>query len=196
MERLGLGPADVHARNPKLVYCRITGWGQEGPWAKDAGHDLSYIALSGALAAMGAPDRPPYPPLNLVGDYGGGGLFAAFGICAALIHAQRTGEGQVVDSAMVDGAASQMAPLYSMFSKGSWDLKRGTNLLDGAAPFYRCYECSDGRYLAAGPIEPQFFKAFMEGLGLNAADWDQTDRSRWPELSRDDRGGDRDPHTR
>ena len=154
MERLGLGPDAVLARNPKLVYCRITGWGQQGTWARTAGHDLSYIALSGALAAMGAPDRPPYPPLNLVGDYGGGGLFAAFGIVAALLHAQRTGQGQVVDSAMVDGAASQMAPLYSMFSKGAWRRERGTNLLDGAAPFYRCYECSDGQYIAAGPIEP------------------------------------------
>ena len=183
MERLGLGPADLHARNAKLVYCRITGWGQEGAWAHTAGHDLCYIALSGALAAMGSPDQPPLPPLNLVGDYGGGGLFAAFGILAALVHAQNTGQGQVVDSAMVDGAASQMAPLYSMFQKGAWTLERGVNLLDGAAPFYRCYECSDGRYIAAGPIEPQFFKAFMEGLGLNPADWDQTDRARWPEMA-------------
>ncbi len=183
MERLGLGPADVHARNPKLVYCRITGWGQQGPWAPTAGHDLSYIALSGALAAMGSPDRPPLPPLNLVGDYGGGGLFAAFGICAALLHARTTGQGQVVDAAMIDGAASQMAPLYSMFQKGGWQLQRGANLLDGAAPFYRCYECADGKYLAAGPIEPQFFKVFMEGLGLDPSRWDQTARARWPELA-------------
>lgn len=180
MERLGLGPAEVHGVNPKLVYCRITGWGQTGDWAHAAGHDLSYIAVSGALAAMGYPDRPPSPPLNLVGDFGGGGLFAAFGIVSALLHAQRTGEGQVVDSAMVDGAASQMAPIYSMFQKGAWTTERGANLLDGAAPFYRCYECSDGRYIAAGPIEPQFFKVFMEGIGLDPADWDQTDRASWP----------------
>lgn len=183
MERLGLGPEDVHARNPKMVYCRITGWGQTGDWAKDAGHDLCYIAVSGALAAMGEPGKPPLPPLNLVGDYGGGGLFAAFGIAMALVHAQRTGQGQVVDSAMVDGAASQMAPLYSMFQKGGWSLERGTNLLDGAAPFYRCYECADGGFIAAGPIEPQFFKVFMLGLGLDPAAWDQTDRSRWGEMA-------------
>lgn len=183
MERLGLGPDDIHARNPKLVYCRITGWGQTGDWAQAAGHDLCYIAVSGALAAMGEPGKPPLPPLNLVGDYGGGGLFAAFGIAMALVHAQRTGRGQVVDSAMVDGAASQMAPLYSMFQKGGWSLDRGTNLLDGAAPFYRCYECSDGGFIAAGPIEPQFFKVFMEGLGLDPTAWDQTDRSRWAEMA-------------
>lgn len=183
MERLGLGPSDVHARNPRLVYCRITGWGQEGAWSHAAGHDLCYIALSGALATMGSPDRPPLPPLNLVGDYGGGGLFAAFGIAAALVHAQRTGQGQVVDSAMVDGASSQMAPIYSLYQKGSWSLDRGSNLLDGAAPFYRCYECADGGYIAAGPIEPQFFKVFMEGLGLNPADWDQTDRASWPAMA-------------
>ena len=118
-----------------------------------------------------------------MGDYGGGGLFAAFGIAAALVHAQRTGQGQVVDSAMVDGASSQMAPLYSMFQKGAWSLDRGTNLLDGAAPFYRCYQCADGGYIAAGPIEPQFFKVFMEGLGLSPADWDQTDRAGWPAMA-------------
>ena len=183
MERLGLGPDAAHARNPKLVYCRITGWGQEGAWAQAAGHDLCYIALSGALAAMGTPGQPPLPPLNLVGDYGGGGLFAAFGILAGIVHAQRTGQGQVVDSAMVDGAASQMAPIYSMFQKGGWRLERGANLLDGAAPFYRCYQCSDGGYIAAGPIEPQFFQVFMAGLGLNPMDWDQTDRARWPEMA-------------
>ncbi|MEM9059348.1 MAG: CaiB/BaiF CoA-transferase family protein [Pseudomonadota bacterium] len=180
MERLGLGPADVHARNPKLVYTRITGWGQEGPWAKTAGHDLTYIALSGALAAMGEPGRPPTPPLNLIGDYGGGGLFAAYGMLAGLLHAQRTGEGQVVDSAMLDGSASQMTMIYGMVAQGRWKLDRGENLLDGSAPFYRCYACSDGRYVVVGSIEPQFFQALMDGLGLNAGDWDQADRSQWP----------------
>src|SRR5690606_5531776 len=179
----GLGPDPVLGRNPRLVYGRITGWGQEGPWARTAGHDLNYIALSGALAAMGEPGRPPAPPLNLVGDYGGGGLFAAFGIVSALLHAGRTGKGQVVDAAMIDGAASQMTMIYGMFAAGSWACERGRNLLDGGAPFYRCYECADGRYLAIASIEPQFFRAMMDGLGLDASEWDQADRARWPALA-------------
>ncbi|MEM1300383.1 MAG: CaiB/BaiF CoA-transferase family protein [Pseudomonadota bacterium] len=183
MERLGLGPDEVLGRNARIVYARITGWGQEGPWAKTAGHDLNYIALSGALAAMGKPGEPPLPPLNLVGDYGGGGLWAAFGIVSALMHAQRTGQGQVVDAAMLDGAASQMTMIYGLMHQGRWGLERGTNFLDGSAPFYRCYTCADGRYLAVGCIEPQFFRAFMEGIGLDAAEWDQADRSRWPALA-------------
>lgn len=183
MERLGLGPDVVLGRNPRLVYGRITGWGQEGPWARAAGHDLTYIALSGALAAIGEPGRPPLPPLNLVGDYGGGGLFAAFGIVAALVRAGRTGEGQVVDAAMIDGAASQMTMIYGMLAAGSWSLERGRNLLDGGAPFYRCYTCSDGRFIAIAAIEPQFFRAMMQGIGLDPADWDQADRSRWPALA-------------
>jgi len=183
MERLGLGPDILLARNPKLVFCRITGWGQEGPWAKTAGHDLSYIALSGALAAMGEPGRPPVPPLNLVGDYGGGGLYAAFGILAALTHARATGQGQVVDSAMLDGSASQMTMLYGMVAKGRWQTERGANMLDGSAPFYRCYTCADGKYLACAGIEPQFFKAFMDGLGMDASAWDQADKSQWPVLA-------------
>jgi alpha-methylacyl-CoA racemase len=183
MERLGLGPEVVLARNPRLVYGRITGWGQEGPWARTAGHDLDYIALSGALAAMGEPGRPPVPPLNLVGDYGGGGLFAAFGIVSALVHAGRTGEGQVVDAAMIDGAASQMTMIYGMLASGRWSLERGANLLDGGAPFYRCYACSDGHFIAIASIEPQFFRAMMEGVGLDPAAWDQADRSEWPALA-------------
>lgn len=183
MERLGLGPDTVLGRNPRLVYGRITGWGQEGPWARAAGHDLSYIALSGALAAMGEPGRPPVPPLNLVGDYGGGGLFAAFGIVSALVHAGRTGKGQVVDAAMIDGAASQMTMIYGMLAAGRWTPERGSNLLDGGAPFYRCYECSDGRFLAVAAIEPQFFRAMMQGLGLDPAAWDQADRAQWPALA-------------
>lgn len=183
MERLGLGPDVMLALNPKLVFCRITGWGQEGPWAKTAGHDLSYIALSGALHAMGEPGRPPVPPLNLVGDYGGGGLYAAFGILAALTHARATGQGQVVDSAMLDGAASQMTMIYGMVAQGRWKMDRGSNMLDGAAPFYRCYTCADGKYVACAGIEPQFFKAFMDGLGLDAGAWDQADRSQWPALT-------------
>jgi alpha-methylacyl-CoA racemase len=184
MERLGLGPEVVLRRNPRLVYGRITGWGQEGPWARTAGHDLTYIALSGALAAMGEPGRPPVPPLNLIGDYGGGGLFAAFGILAALLHAGRTGKGQVVDAAMIDGAASQMTMIYGMLAAGRWSPERGWNLLDGGAPFYRCYECADGRFLAVGAIEPQFFRAMMTGLGLDPDAWDQADRAAWPTLAR------------
>jgi len=183
MERLGLGPDEALARNPRLVYCRVTGWGQEGPWSRMAGHDLNYIALSGALAAMGAPGEPPLPPLNLVGDYGGGGLFAAFGLVAALLSAERTGRGQVVDAAMVDGAASQMTMIYGLLAQGRWTTTRGENLLDGGAPYYRCYSCADGRYLSVAAIEPRFFQAFMAGLDLRADDWDQADRRQWPSLA-------------
>lgn len=183
MERLGLGPKVALVANPGLVYARITGWGQEGPLARTAGHDLNYIALSGALAAMGEPGQVPVPPLNLVGDYGGGGLYAAFGIVSALLHAQRTGAGQVVDCAMLDGAASQMTMIYGLRAQGAWTLERGTNFLDGSAPFYRCYECADGHYLAVAAIEPQFFRVMMEMLGLDAAAWDQTNRAEWSALA-------------
>ena len=183
MERLGLGPDQAMQANPALVYCRITGWGQEGPWASTAGHDLCYIALSGALAAIGEPGRPPVPPLNLVGDYGGGGLFAAFGMVSALLHARITGQGQVVDAAMLDGAASQMTMIQGMLGQGLWSLDRGQNFLDGAAPFYRCYTCLDGKFLAVGCIEPQFFVAFMQGIGLDPAAWDQADKATWPDLA-------------
>lgn len=185
MERLGLGPEIVLSLNPRLVYGRITGWGQDGPWARTAGHDLTYIALSGALAAIGEPGRPPVPPLNLIGDYGGGGLFAAFGIVSALLHAGRTGQGQVVDAAMIDGAASQMTMIYGMLAARRWSVERGCNLLDGGAPFYRCYECADGRYLAVASIEPQFFHAMMQSLGLDAEAWTQSDRAQWPALAQE-----------
>lgn len=183
MEKLGLGPAEALEINPRLVYGRVTGWGQEGPLARTAGHDINYIALSGALGAMGPPDRPPFPPLNLVGDFGGGGLWLAFGMLAALIEAGRTGRGQVVDAAMLDGAASQMALIYAWAATGRWRDARGANLLDGAAPFYRCYACADGRFVAVGAIEPQFFAALMQGLGLDGEGWEQTDRARWPALA-------------
>lgn len=183
MEKLKLGPEAMLALNPALVYCRITGWGQEGPLARTAGHDINYIALSGALALMGPADRPPLPPANLVGDFGGGGLFAAFGVLAALIEAGRTGRGQVVDAAMLDGAASQMSFLYAWAASGTWIRGREANLLDGAAPFYRCYRCSCGRFVAVGAIEPQFFAALMSGLGLAEENWDQADRSIWPRLA-------------
>lgn len=183
MEKLGLGPAEAHAVNPRLVYGRVTGWGQEGPLARTAGHDINYIALSGALGEMGPPDGPPLPPLSLVGDFGGGGMFLAYGMLAGLIEAGRTGKGQVLDAAMLDGAASQMALLYAWRAGGSWRPERGTNLLDGAAPFYRCYACSDGGLVAVGAIEPQFFAALMAGLGLADEGWDQNDRAAWPALS-------------
>ena len=183
MEKLGLGPEAALGLNSRLVYGRITGWGQEGPLARTAGHDINYIALSGALTAMGPPDRPPFPPLNLVGDFGGGGLWLAFGMLAALIEAGRTGRGQVVDAAMIDGAASQMAMIYAWRSTGRWSDRRGENLLDGGAPFYRCYECADGGFVAVGALEPQFFAALMEGLGLAGEGWDQNDRSHWPDLA-------------
>ncbi len=183
MERLGLGPEAVLALNPALVYGRVTGWGQDGPLARTAGHDINYIALSGALGAMGPADGPPLPPLNLVGDFGGGGLFLAFGMLAALIEAGRTGKGQVVDAAMLDGAASQMAMIYAWRASGAWSDVRGANLLDGGAPFYRCYTCADGGFIAVGAIEPQFFAALMAGLGLADEGWDQNDRAAWPRLA-------------
>lgn len=184
MERLGLGPDDVQVLAPALTYVRITGWGQEGPLARRAGHDLNYIALSGALAMMGPPDGPPHPPANLVGDFGGGGLYAAFGLLAGVIEARRTGRGRIVDAAMLDGAASQMALLYAWAASGTWGAMRGRNLLDGGAPFYRCYGCADGKYLAIGAIEPQFFAEMMAGLGLDGEGWEQNDRTRWPELEK------------
>ncbi len=183
MEKLGLGPEAALALNPRLVYGRITGWGQQGPLARTAGHDINYIALSGVLGTMGPADGPPLPPLNLVGDIGGGGLFLAFGMLAALIEAGRTGKGQVVDAAMLDGAASQMALIYAWRATGAWSDQRGANLLDGGAPFYRCYRCSDGRFVAVGALEPQFFAALMAGLGLADEGWDQTDRAAWPRLA-------------
>lgn len=165
-ERLGLGPEPCLERNPALVYARITGWGQDGPLAPTAGHDLDYIALAGVLGAIGRRGEPPVPPLNLVGDYGGGGLLAAFGVVAALLEARSTGSGQVVDVAMVDGAALLAQPIYELAGRGWWRDERGTNLLDGGAPFYDTYETADGGYLAVGPLEPQFFAELIERLGL------------------------------
>ena len=184
-EKLGLGPVPCHAINPRLVYGRMTGWGQSGPLSQAAGHDLNYIALTGALHAMGERDRPPAPPLNLVGDYGGGGMMLALGVVAALFEAQRSGRGQVVDAAMTDGAAALMAPLYGMLAKGNWRDERQSNMLDGAAHFYGNYECADGRYVAIGPIEPQFYRIFMEKCGIDDTLFkDQWDRGLWPELRR------------
>jgi alpha-methylacyl-CoA racemase len=183
MERLGLGPDVCRTRNPRLVYGRMTGWGQEGPLAASAGHDLNYIAMTGALYAIGDAGRPPPPPLNLVGDYGGGGTYLALGVLAALIEAGRTGQGQVVDAAMVDGATSLMTMMYSMRQRGQWNDERQSNVIDGAAPFYGVYECSDGRFLSVGAIEPQFYTELRRVLGLGAGEWDaQWDTAKWPQL--------------
>ncbi len=180
-ERLGVGPEDCWARNPKLVYGRMTGWGQDGPLAARAGHDIDYIALSGALWAVGRAGERPVPPLNLVGDFGGGGMLMAFGICAALLEASRSGRGQVVDAAMVDGAASLMTMTHAFLHSGLWQRDRGVNMLDTGAPFYEVYETADGRYMAVGAIEPAFFAQLQAGLGLDPAqEPPQMDRSQWP----------------
>jgi len=181
MERLGLGPDACLARNAKLVYGRMTGWGQDGPLAHTAGHDITYIALSGALHAIGTPEQP-LPPLNLVGDFGGGAMMLAWGMMAALWEAQRSGQGQVVDAAMTDGAAYLMAMLYGVKAAGLWSQQRGANLLDGGAFFYGTYECSDGKFVAVGPIEPQFYAEFLARLGSDDADLaSHYDPTAWPQ---------------
>jgi alpha-methylacyl-CoA racemase len=183
MERLGLGPDVCLARNPKLVFGRMTGWGQDGPLAKVAGHDLNYIALTGALHAIGRADSPPPPPLNLVGDFGGGGLLLAYGILAALLERARSGKGQVVDAAMVDGAAALMAIIFGAHASGWWRDERASNMLDGGAHFYDCYETKDGKFVSIGSIEPQFYAQLLERTGLSGeALPHQMDRSAWPKL--------------
>ncbi len=180
-ERLGLGPDECMARNPALVYGRMTGWGQEGPMANAAGHDINYIALAGALHAIGRNGEKPVPPLNLVGDFGGGGMLLAFGLVCAMLEAQKSGKGQVVDAAMVDGAATLMAMFFSMSAGGVWKDERGANLLDGAAHFYDTYETSDGKFISLGSIEPQFYALLIEKAGLDADEFSaQMDQSRWP----------------
>lgn len=179
-ERLGLGPEALRARAPRLVYGRMTGWGQEGPWADRVGHDIDYLALAGGLFPIGPAGSPPVPPLNLVADFGGGGAFLAFGVLAAVFERSRSGEGQVVDAAMVDGVAALTAMFHGMAAMGAWTDERGANLLDGGAPFYRCYATSDGGFMAVGALEPQFYAALLEVLSLGASDWPQHDRARWP----------------
>jgi alpha-methylacyl-CoA racemase len=182
-ERLGIGPEACLDRNPRLVYGRVTGWGQEGPLAQTAGHDIDYIALAGALHPVGPPDGPPVPPLNLLGDFGGGGMLLALGVVAALLEAARSGRGQVVDAAMVDGAALLTTQLHELLAAGLWTDRRGANLLDGAAPCYAVYETADGRHLAVGALEPQFWAELLERVGLPADDLPaQLDRDGWPLL--------------
>ncbi len=185
MERLGIGPTECHARNPKLVYGRMTGWGQDGPYAQAAGHDINYIALAGSLAHFGRGGQTPVPPLNMVGDFGGGGMFLAFGVVCALLEAQRSGQGQVVDTAMVDGAATLMSMFWAMRTIGMFDENApGTNLLDTGAHFYDVYECADGKHISLGSIEPQFYAELMRltGLAGDAEFAQQMDKSQWPHL--------------
>jgi alpha-methylacyl-CoA racemase len=182
-ERLGLGPDECLARNPKLVYGRMTGYGQGGPMAQAAGHDIDYIAISGALEAIGREGERPLPPLNLVGDFGGGGMLLAYGMVAAILGSRTTGKGQVIDAAMVDGAASLMTMTYTLRAAGVWQDGRGTNLLDTGAHFYEVYETSDGRYMGVGAIEPQFYAELMRLLGLGDEDLStQMDRTTWPAM--------------
>lgn len=181
-EKLGLGPDACRARNPRLVYGRMTGWGQTGPLAQSAGHDINYVALSGALHAIGPADRP-LPPLNLVGDYGGGGMLLALGVLAAQAQAQRSGQGQVVDAAMSDGAALLMATQYGLMAKGFWRDERERNFLDGAAHFYGTYACADGRHVAIGAIEPQFYRRLLDLCGIDDPQFKrQWDDAEWPAL--------------
>ena len=183
-ERLGVGPDACFGRNRRLVYGRMTGWGQDGPLAPRAGHDIDYIAIGGALWSLGRADSAPVPPLNLVGDFGGGGMLLAFGMVAALLEAARSGEGQVVDAAMVDGAASLMTMIHSFHLGGMWNEQRGANMLDTGAPFYEVYETSDGKWMAAGGIEKQFYAALLDGLGLAGDESlpQQQSREDWPAM--------------
>lgn len=185
MERLGVGPDICLARNPQLVFGRMTGWGQSGPLAMRAGHDINYLSITGALHAMGGKGMPPPVPLNLVGDYGGGAMFLIFGMLSALLSARTTGKGQVVDACITDGVASLMSLFYAWQPKGLWQDAPASNLLDGAAPFYRCYACADGRYVAVGCLEPKFFAQMVAGLGLADRQYDQDDRAGWAAMQAD-----------
>tara|TARA_B100000945_G_scaffold37388_1_gene25271 strand:+ start:1055 stop:2185 length:1131 start_codon:yes stop_codon:yes gene_type:complete len=182
MERLGLGPEKCMELNESLVYGRMTGWGQDGPLSNAAGHDINYIALSGALAAIGRPGSPPVPPLNLIGDFGGGGMLLALGLVSALLEAKQSGKGQVVDAAMTDGSALLMTMIYTMQSSGFWKDSMGSNMLDGGAHFYDTYECSDGKFISLGSIEPQFYKLLCDLAGFDDnLSSDQMSRDDWPE---------------
>jgi alpha-methylacyl-CoA racemase len=184
MERLGLGPDLLLADNPKLVYGRMTGWGQNGPRAHTAGHDINYIALSGVLDCVGRAGERPIPPVNLIGDFGGGGMLLAFGMLAAILHATRTGEGQVIDCAMVDGSALLASMIWGFVAQGQWSDKRGSNMLDSGAHFYDTYACADGGHISIGPIEPKFYSEFLRRMGIaETGDFArQHDRALWPAL--------------
>lgn len=183
MERLGLGPDVCLKRNPRLIYGRVTGWGQTGPLRYAAGHDINYIALTGALHCVGPPEKNPMPPLNLIGDFGGGGMLLAFGVVCGILEAHGSGRGQVVDAAIVDGAALQMSMIYGWKAARKWSDRRGGNLLDGGAPFYRVYECSDGKFVAIGALEPQFFGLLLDKLALTGLTTHaQMDELTWPDL--------------
>jgi alpha-methylacyl-CoA racemase len=182
-ERLGVGPADCQARNPRLIYARMTGWGQTGPLAARAGHDINYIAISGVLSLIGRRDEPPAIPVNLLGDFGGGSMFLLFGVLAALYERDRTGVGTVIDAAIVDGASVLAQMVWELIGHGVWTPERGTNLLDGGAPFYDTYTCADGQQVAVGALEPQFYAQLLAGLGLDTAELPpQLDRAGWPAL--------------
>jgi len=183
MERMGVGPAEALKANPRLVYGRMTGWGQEGPLAPRAGHDINYIALSGILNAIGRHGQSPVPPLNLIGDFGGGGMLLGFGVVCALLEAQRSGRGQVIDAAMVDGAALLAAMFAGFLAAGGWSEERGANILDGGAPWYDVYETADGKYVAIGAIEDKFFAELCQRLQLGDLP-PQHDRARWPQMRR------------
>lgn len=182
VERLGVGPDDCLKLNPQLVYGRMTGWGQDGPLAQAAGHDLNYIALVGALNCVGPADRPPPPPLNLIGDFGGGALYLAMGVLAAILSARTTGRGQVVDAAMIDGVASLMTIFHAFRHAGLWSLERSANVVDGGAPFYRVYETADGKYVSLAAIERKFFATFLARVGLDELLERQNDKARWPQM--------------
>lgn len=181
-ERLGLGPDTFATTNPGLIYGRMTGWGQDGPWANRPGHDINFIAATGVLNAIGPADRGPLPPLNLVGDFGGGSMFLITGLLAALVERARSGHGQVVDAAMLDGTLTLAHSVWAMRAAGDWTDDRGANVLDGGAPYYDCYRTSDGGYMAVGAIEPQFYQALLTGLGLDDAVADRDDPAQWPRL--------------
>ncbi|WP_442943331.1 CaiB/BaiF CoA transferase family protein [Nocardia sp. NBC_00565] len=184
-ERLGIGPHECLARNPRLVYGRMTGWGQDGPLAAAAGHDITYIALTGALHAMGTAGGPPQIPLNLVGDFGGGGCYLVIGVLAALHAAARTGQGQIVDASIVDGTAHLLASTFAKLARGAWTDERGVNQLDGGWPFYAVYETKDGKHVAVGALEAKFYRRLIDLLGLDVDPEQQHDRSTWPQLRRE-----------
>ncbi|MEE3237750.1 MAG: CaiB/BaiF CoA-transferase family protein [Pseudomonadota bacterium] len=181
MERLGLGPEVCLERNPKLIYGRMTGWGQSGPLSHAAGHDINYISIAGALGSMGYADRPPAPPLNLIGDFGGGAMYLLAGILAAIVERNSSGKGQVVDAAMTDGTASLLSPFYGLMAMGMWSTERYSNRLDGGAFYYGSYECSDGKYISLGSLEPQFYALLLEKCGITDETFkEQSDQKAWP----------------